>query len=111
MIQGMVWFFIAYFIVAYGGRVLLHLIGVPALLRGLALKPFNDMPAPYSGFEPPVSVIVKSGADPAAAIAATHALLDLDYASGDCRAVEFEGDALGIARDFRLSPGAHGRKA
>jgi hypothetical protein len=43
--------------------------------------------------------------------AVRNLLLDLDYASGACRAVEFEGDALGIARDFRLSPGAHARKA
>ena len=43
--------------------------------------------------------------------AVRNLLLDLDYASGGCRAVEFEGDALGIARDYRLSPGAHSRKA
>ncbi|MGO9452841.1 MAG: hypothetical protein ACLQDV_17670 [Candidatus Binataceae bacterium] len=37
-------------------------------------------------------------------------LLDLDYASGECIAIEFEGDALGIAREYRLTPGAHARK-
>ena len=42
--------------------------------------------------------------------AVRNLLLDLDYASGDCRAVEFEGDALGIARDYRLNPAAHARK-
>jgi len=42
--------------------------------------------------------------------AVRNLLLDLDYASGDCLAVEFEGEALGIARDYRLSPGAHARK-
>jgi hypothetical protein len=42
--------------------------------------------------------------------AVRNLLLDLDYASGACLAVEFEGDALGIARDFRLSPAAHARK-
>ncbi|MHB8382166.1 MAG: hypothetical protein ACYDC3_07475 [Candidatus Binataceae bacterium] len=30
-------------------------------------------------------------------------LLDLDYASGKCRAIEFEGDALGPARDYQLT--------
>ncbi len=30
-------------------------------------------------------------------------LLDLDYASGKCFAIEFEGDALGIARDYQLT--------
>lgn len=29
-------------------------------------------------------------------------LLDLDYASGKCRALEFEGDAFGPARDYQL---------
>jgi hypothetical protein len=42
--------------------------------------------------------------------AVRNLLLDLDYASGDCLAVEFEGDALGIAHDYRLSPAAHARK-
>jgi len=42
--------------------------------------------------------------------AVRNLLLDLDYASGDCRAIEFEGDALGIARDYRLSPAAPARK-
>jgi hypothetical protein len=42
--------------------------------------------------------------------AVRNLLLDLDYASGACRAVEFEGDALGAARDYRLNPGAHARK-
>jgi len=30
-------------------------------------------------------------------------LLDLDYASGKCLALEFEGDALGPARDYQLA--------
>ncbi|MGC1677774.1 MAG: hypothetical protein WA740_09585 [Candidatus Binataceae bacterium] len=30
-------------------------------------------------------------------------LLDLDYASGKCLSIEFEGDALGIARDYQLT--------
>ena len=30
-------------------------------------------------------------------------LLDLDYASGKCLAIEFEGDALGIAHDYQLT--------
>ena len=42
--------------------------------------------------------------------AVRNLLLDLDYASGDCRAVEFEGDALGATRDYRLKPGAHAGK-
>jgi len=42
--------------------------------------------------------------------AVRNLLLDLDYATGDCIAIEFEGDALGIARQHRLTPGAHARK-
>jgi hypothetical protein len=42
--------------------------------------------------------------------AVRNLLLDLDYASGVCRALEFEGDSLGAARDYRLNPGAHVRK-
>ncbi|HKM99929.1 MAG TPA: hypothetical protein VJX23_05395 [Candidatus Binataceae bacterium] len=42
--------------------------------------------------------------------AVRNLLFDLDYASGECIAIEFEGDALGIAREYRLTPGAHARK-
>jgi len=42
--------------------------------------------------------------------AVRNLLLDLDYATGQCRAIEFEGDALGISRDHQLTPGAHTRK-
>ena len=31
-------------------------------------------------------------------------LLDLDYASGECTIVEFEGDGLGPARPWRFEP-------
>ena len=31
-------------------------------------------------------------------------LLDLDYASGDCTIVEFEGDRLGPTRSWRFEP-------
>jgi predicted transcriptional regulator len=42
--------------------------------------------------------------------AVRNLLLDLDYATGECVAIEFEGDALGISREYQLSPGAHARK-
>ena len=42
--------------------------------------------------------------------AVRNLLLDLDYAGGECVAIEFEGDTLGIARTHQMSPGAHARK-
>jgi hypothetical protein len=42
--------------------------------------------------------------------AVRNLLLDLDYATGECLAIEFDGDALGLARPHRLSPNAHARK-
>jgi len=97
MIRALLWFFIAYFIVAYGGRVLLLLMGVPALLRGLALRPFNDMPAPYSGFEPPVSVIVPASGDISTVIASVGTLLDLDYPQFEIIVVCDDGTPGGLA--------------
>ena len=97
MIRALLWFFIAYFIVAYGGRVLLLLTGVPALLRGLALRPFNDMPAPYSGFEPPVSVIVPASGDIATVIASVGTLLELDYPQFEIIVVCDDGEPGGLA--------------
>jgi cellulose synthase/poly-beta-1,6-N-acetylglucosamine synthase-like glycosyltransferase len=107
MTRALVWFFIAYFIVAYGGRVLLLLTGVPALLRGLALRPFNDMPAPYSGFEPPVSVIVPASGDITTVIASVGTLLDLDYPQFEIIVVCDDGAPGGLAalqEAFQLQP-------
>lgn len=42
--------------------------------------------------------------------AVRNLLLDLDYASGECIAIEFEGDSLGIAHPHRFVPGAQDRK-
>ncbi len=42
--------------------------------------------------------------------AVRNLLLDLNFASGDCVAIEFEGDALGVSHERRLAPGAHARK-
>jgi len=42
--------------------------------------------------------------------AVRNLLLDLDYTSGECVAIEFEGEALGIAREWRLGPAAPARK-
>ena len=36
-------------------------------------------------------------------------LLDLDYASGECTIVEFEGDRLGPTRSWRFEPRHKGR--
>jgi hypothetical protein len=61
-----------------------------------------------------VSDIVAIAASDAASIAALIAqvkkrmvrnlLLDLDYASGECTVVEFEGDRLGPTRSWRFEP-------
>ncbi len=61
-----------------------------------------------------VSEIVAIAASDAASIAALIAqvkkrmvrnlLLDLDYASGECIVVEFEGDRLGPTRSWRFEP-------
>jgi hypothetical protein len=42
--------------------------------------------------------------------AVRNLLLDLDYATGNCIAIEFEGDNLGLARQHHLTPGTHTRK-
>jgi hypothetical protein len=43
--------------------------------------------------------------------AVRNLLLDLDYASGECLAIEFEGDSIGVQHEHRLTPGTHARKS
>jgi cellulose synthase/poly-beta-1,6-N-acetylglucosamine synthase-like glycosyltransferase len=73
------WLFLAYFIGVNLVYVALNLLAVPTLRRYLAIRPVADLPPVYSGFEPPVSVLVPAYNEEATIVTSVRSLLQLDY--------------------------------
>ncbi|MEP7070604.1 MAG: glycosyltransferase [Usitatibacter sp.] len=76
---GLQWFFLLYFVLINLGYIALNLLAVPALLRKIALRPLEDLPPVYSGFEPPVSLLVPAYNEEATIASSVRSLLQLDY--------------------------------
>ena len=72
------WFFIFYLLAASAIAIALNLLAIPALYRR-RLRPFENLPQPYAGFEPPVSLIVPAFDDEASVADTVRALLRLEY--------------------------------
>jgi cellulose synthase/poly-beta-1,6-N-acetylglucosamine synthase-like glycosyltransferase len=79
VVSALEWFFIAYFVVVNGGYIALNMLAIPTLLRKIALRPVEDLPAVYSGLEPPVSLLVPAYDEEATIVASVHSLLRVDY--------------------------------
>ena len=75
---GLQWFFLLYFIGVNSGYILLNLLSLRALRTYMEAQSLGDMPA-YSGYEPPVSVIIPAYNEEATIVATVRTLLDLDY--------------------------------
>ena len=73
------WFFFGYFVLLNGGYLALNLLAMVALPRYLEGQLFDAMPRRYSGFEPPVSVIVPAYNEEATIGASVRSMLQLDY--------------------------------
>jgi cellulose synthase/poly-beta-1,6-N-acetylglucosamine synthase-like glycosyltransferase len=73
------WFFILYFVLVNAGYMALNLLAIPSLRRKTALRPLEDLPPVYSGFEPPVSLLVPAYNEQATIAASVRSLLQLDY--------------------------------
>ena len=72
-------FFVAWFAVLGAGQVLAKLLAYPTLKRELGLRALQDLPRMFSGFEPPVSLLLVARDAQADVAAMVEALLELDY--------------------------------
>jgi hypothetical protein len=57
-VTAMEWVFLLYFIGINGGYTLLNLMALVGIRRYLEARALDTLPHTYSGFEPPVSVLV-----------------------------------------------------
>jgi len=79
VVSAIEWFFLAYFVLFNAGYISLNLMALPTLRRKIALRPVEDLPAVYSGLEPPVSLLVPVRNAQAGIEASVRSLLQLDY--------------------------------
>lgn len=79
LVDALQWFFLAYFIGVNAGYIFLNLMAIPTLARHLALRAVTELPPVYTGFEPPVSVLVPAYNEEATIVTSVRSLLQLDY--------------------------------
>jgi cellulose synthase/poly-beta-1,6-N-acetylglucosamine synthase-like glycosyltransferase len=73
------WFFLLYFVLANLGYITLNVLAIPSLRRKTAIRPLEGLPPVYSGFEPPVSLLVPAYNEEATISSLVRTLLQLDY--------------------------------
>jgi len=78
LVLGLEWFFLLYFVLINLGYITLNLLAIPSLRRKTAIRPLEDLPPVYSGFEPPVSLLVPAYNEEATIASSVRSLLQLD---------------------------------
>ncbi len=73
------WFFLLYFLGLHGSYLLLHLISFRKLSQYTQERSLDDLPQMYSGFEPPISVLVPAYNEEANITASIRSLLQMNY--------------------------------
>ena len=73
------WFFLFYFIAINAGYILLNLLSIGSLRRCMESRILADLPQVYSGFEPPVSILVPAYNEEATITSSVQSLLQLNY--------------------------------
>lgn len=71
--------FLAYFAVLHAAHIAACLLAIPTLRRELGLRALQDLPRMYSGFEPPVTLLVAARDRAADIVGAVEGLLGIDY--------------------------------
>ncbi len=79
LVAALEWFFLAYFVLINLGYIGLNLLAIPTLRRSLDIRPLENLPPVYSGFEPPVSLLVPAYNEEVSIASSVRSLLQLDY--------------------------------
>ena len=79
VVHALEWMFLLYFVGINAGYIALNLLAIPALRRKIAVRPLENLPPVYSGFEPPVSLVVPAYNEEAIIVSSVRSLLMLDY--------------------------------
>jgi len=107
VVSAIEWFFLAYFVLFNAGYISLNLMALPTLRRKIALRPVEDLPAVYSGLEPPVSLLVPVRNAQAGIEASVRSLLQLDYPQYEVVVIDDgsdDGTLATLQQAFELEP-------
>jgi cellulose synthase/poly-beta-1,6-N-acetylglucosamine synthase-like glycosyltransferase len=115
LLVGLEWFFLLYFVLINAGYIALNLLAIPSLHRKIALRALEDLPPVYSGFEPPVSLLVPAYNEEATIASSVRSLLQLDYPEFEIVVVNDGSrdatlEALREAFQLEVFPEAHCRR-
>jgi cellulose synthase/poly-beta-1,6-N-acetylglucosamine synthase-like glycosyltransferase len=106
-VSAMQWMFLLYFIGANGGYTLLNLLSLAGIRRYLETRALDTLPYIYSGFEPPVSVLVPARNEEATIAASVRSLLQFEYPEFEVVVINdgsTDGTLAALAREFALAP-------
>lgn len=101
------WFFFAYFVLLNGGYLTLNLLAMLAMPRHLEAQFFDTLPRRYSGFEPPVSVLVPAYNEEKTIGSSVRSMLQLDYPEFEVVVVNDgsrDGTLQALIDEFALVP-------
>lgn len=73
------WFFLLYFIGLHGGYLILNLLSFLKLSHYKQERSLDDLPQVYSGFEPPISVLVPAYNEEANITSSIRSLMQMNY--------------------------------
>jgi cellulose synthase/poly-beta-1,6-N-acetylglucosamine synthase-like glycosyltransferase len=101
------WFFFGYFVLLNAGYLALNLLAMFAMPRYLEAKLFDSLPHRYSGFEPPVSVIVPAYNEEKTIGPSVRSMLQLEYPEFEVLVVNDgsrDGTLEALRAEFSLAP-------
>ena len=101
------WVFLLYFIGLNCGYLGLNLLSLATIQGYLDAHSLDDLPRVYSGFEPPVTVIVPAYNEEATIGASVHSMLQLNYPEYEVVVVNDgsrDGTFAALEREFGLVP-------
>ena len=101
------WFFLLYFVVLNLGYLALNAFSMLELPRHVEARLLDLLPRVYSGYEPPVSVLVPAYNEEATIAASVRSMLQLDYPEFEVIVVNDgsrDGTLQALEREFALKP-------
>jgi cellulose synthase/poly-beta-1,6-N-acetylglucosamine synthase-like glycosyltransferase len=101
------WMFLAYFVALSAGYLMLSLTAMAAARRYMDTRVLDDVGGAFTGFEPPVSVIVPAYNEEATIGGSVRSMLQLDYPEYEVIVVNDgsrDGTMEALRREFALVP-------
>lgn len=106
-LRGLEWLFLAYFALLNLGYLALNLLSLVSLRRYMDRHSLDRLPQAYSGFDPPISILVPAYNEEATIVASVKSLLQLDYPEFEIVVINDgsrDGTLAELTRAFGLLP-------